>query len=162
MPRTRSTQKLPSRPAERRAMPRTSATATAMPAAADTKLWNASWVICEKYDIVDSPAYDCQFVFVVNDAAVSNAWRSGTAGEVLRVERQHVLQPQHDVGQQHRGEAEQQHRRRVPGPVLVLLRIHAAHPVDHPLDRREPAHRAVVDPHEVDAQRLRDGSSTTE
>ena len=79
VPRTRSTQKLPSRPAERRAMPRTSATATAMPTAADMKLWNASCVICEKYDIVDSPAYDCQFVFVVNDAAVSNAWRSGTA-----------------------------------------------------------------------------------
>ena len=61
-------------------MPRTSATASAMPTAAETKLWNASCVICEKYDIVDSPEYDCQLVFVVNDAAVSNAWRSGTAG----------------------------------------------------------------------------------
>src|SRR6476646_2164468 len=76
----RSTQKLPMRPAERRAMPRTRATATAMPTAADAKLWNASWVICEKYDIVDSPLYDCQFVFVVNDAAASNDWRSVTAG----------------------------------------------------------------------------------
>ena len=54
-------------------MPRTSATATAMPAAAEAKLWNASWVICEKYDIVVSPPYDCQFVLVVNEAAVSNA-----------------------------------------------------------------------------------------
>src|SRR6476659_3039187 len=80
VPRTRSDQKLPSRPAERRAMPRTSATATAMPAAADAKLWNASWLIWEKYDRVDSPAYDCQFVLVVNEAAVSNAWRSTTAG----------------------------------------------------------------------------------
>src|SRR6478736_2270625 len=69
------------RPAERRAMPRTSATATAMPTAADAKLWNASWVICEKYDIVVSPLYDCQFVFVVNDAAVSNDWRAVTAGK---------------------------------------------------------------------------------
>src|SRR5690349_9387820 len=60
-------------------MPRTSATATATPTAAETKLWNASWVIWEKYDIVVSPAYDCQFVFVVNDAAVSNACRSTTA-----------------------------------------------------------------------------------
>ena len=44
-----------------------------MPTAAETKLWKASCVICEKYDIVDSPPYDCQFVLVVNDAAVSNA-----------------------------------------------------------------------------------------
>ncbi len=55
VPRTRSAQKFPSVPAERRAIPRTSATASAIPTAADTKLWNASWVICEKYDIVDSP-----------------------------------------------------------------------------------------------------------
>src|SRR6476659_908721 len=61
-------------------MPRTNATATARPTAADAKLWNASWVICEKYDIVASPLYDCQFVFVVNDAEVSNDWRSVTAG----------------------------------------------------------------------------------
>ncbi len=60
-------------------MPRTSATATAIPTADDTKLWNANCVICEKYDIVDSPPYDCQLVLVVNDAAVSNAWRAGTA-----------------------------------------------------------------------------------
>ena len=73
VPRTRSAQKLPSRPAERRAMPRASATATATPAAAETKLWKASCVIWEKYDIVDSPPYDCQLVLVVNEAAVSNA-----------------------------------------------------------------------------------------
>ena len=80
VPRTRSAQKFPSRPADRRAMPRTSATASAMPTAAEMKLWNASWLIWEKYDIIDSPEYDCQFVFVVNEAAVSNACRSGTAG----------------------------------------------------------------------------------
>ncbi len=67
------------RPAERRAIPRTKATATAMPTAAEAKLWNANCVICEKYDIVVSPEYDCQLVLVVNDAAVSNACRSGTA-----------------------------------------------------------------------------------
>src|SRR5262249_37072754 len=80
VPRVRSTQKLPMRPADFLAMPRTNATATAMPAAAEMKLWNASWVICEKYDIVVSPTYDCQFVLVVNDADVSNDWRSLTAG----------------------------------------------------------------------------------
>ena len=83
-------------------MPRASATASAMPTAADAKLWNASCVICEKYDIVVSPLYDCQLVFVVNDAAVSNACRSGTARDALRVQRQEVLQPQHGVREQHR------------------------------------------------------------
>ena len=62
-------------------MPRARATATATPAAAEMKLWNASWLIWEKYDIVDSPEYDCQSVLVVNDAAVSKAWRSTTAGK---------------------------------------------------------------------------------
>ena len=113
-----------------RAMPRTNATATAMPTAADTKLWNASCVICEKYDIVVSPPYDCQFVFVVNDAAVSNACRSVTAAKSLRVERQHVLQPQHEVGEQHRRDAEEQHAGRVARPVLVLVGVDAAHAVD--------------------------------
>ena len=81
VPRTRSTQKLPILPALLRAMPRTSATAQAMPTAADAKLWNASWVICEKYDIMLSPLYDCQLVLVVNEAEVSKAWRSGTAAK---------------------------------------------------------------------------------
>ena len=52
-----------------------------MPTAADAKLWNASCVICEKYDIIVSPTYDCQLVFVVNDADVSNACRSVTAAK---------------------------------------------------------------------------------
>jgi hypothetical protein len=43
-------------------------------------LWKASWLIWERYDIVVSPEYDCQLVLVVNEAAVSNAWRSVTAG----------------------------------------------------------------------------------
>jgi hypothetical protein len=64
---------LPSLPAEWRVMPRANAMASATPVAADAKLWKVSYVICEKYDIVVSPAYDCQLVFVVNDAAVSNA-----------------------------------------------------------------------------------------
>ena len=71
------------------------------PTAAETKLWNASWVIWEKYDIVDSPAYDCQFVLVVNEAAVSNAWRSTTARKLCGLSGSSVLQPERRVGEQH-------------------------------------------------------------
>ena len=46
--RTRSTQKLPTVPLSCRAMPRTSAAATAIPRAADQKLWLARATICEK------------------------------------------------------------------------------------------------------------------
>ena len=53
--RVRSTQKLPSVFDRRRTRPRTSATATAAPAAADTKLWTARPAIWVRYDIVDSP-----------------------------------------------------------------------------------------------------------
>ncbi|CPU65042.1 Uncharacterised protein [Mycobacteroides abscessus] len=45
-PRTRSTQKLPIVPTRRYAKPRTSATATAMPTAADTKFCTASPASC--------------------------------------------------------------------------------------------------------------------
>jgi hypothetical protein len=38
--------------------------------AADRKFWTASPTICVKWDIVDSPEYPCQLVFVVNDTAV--------------------------------------------------------------------------------------------
>ena len=44
--RTRSTQKLPSRSVRLRVKPRTSATATAIPAAAETKFCTASPAIC--------------------------------------------------------------------------------------------------------------------
>ncbi len=46
--RTRSTQKLPSWSVVLRAKPRTSATATAMPTAADTKFCTASPAICTR------------------------------------------------------------------------------------------------------------------
>src|SRR6185312_10774214 len=78
-PRTRSVQKFPNVHADRRKMPRTSAIASAMPVADEAKLWNVNCVICDRYDIVVSPLYDCQFVLVVNYAAVSNACRSTTA-----------------------------------------------------------------------------------
>ena len=47
-PRTRSTQKLPSVSFSFWAMPRMKAIATAMPTAADTKLWYARPAICVK------------------------------------------------------------------------------------------------------------------
>src|SRR5438132_1661880 len=53
--RVRSAQKFPSVLDRRRTSPRTSATATEAPAAADTKLWTASPAIWVRYDIVDSP-----------------------------------------------------------------------------------------------------------
>ncbi len=48
VPRTRSTQKLPSSPVLRRASPRTKAMATAMPTAAETKFCTANPAICTR------------------------------------------------------------------------------------------------------------------
>ncbi len=64
---------MPMDAAERRPSPRTSAMAIAIPVAAEKKLCDASATICEKYDIVFSPEYDCQFVLVANEIAVLNA-----------------------------------------------------------------------------------------
>ena len=68
-----STQKFPMVSACLRPSPRTKAIAIAMPVAAEKKLCDVRATIWEKYDIVLSPPYDCQFVLVVNDAAVLNA-----------------------------------------------------------------------------------------
>jgi hypothetical protein len=54
--RVRSTQKLPMVAERRRTRPRTKATATAMPTAADTKFCTASPAICVRWLIVISPA----------------------------------------------------------------------------------------------------------
>ena len=53
--RVRSAQKLPIVSLRRRVMPRTSAIATAIPTAAETKFWTASPLICVRWLIVDSP-----------------------------------------------------------------------------------------------------------
>ena len=53
--RVRSTQKLPSVFARRRARPRMNAAITAMPAAADTKFCTARPIIWVRWLIVDSP-----------------------------------------------------------------------------------------------------------
>ncbi|GAA3159240.1 hypothetical protein GCM10020001_099080 [Nonomuraea salmonea] len=73
VPRTRSTQKLPIVADSRRAKPRTRATATAMPAAAETKFCTASAAICVRCPMVDSPAYACQLVLVTKLIAVFQA-----------------------------------------------------------------------------------------
>src|SRR5260221_14347359 len=78
--RTRSTQKLPIVLALSRARARTSAAAIAMPTAADQKLWLASATICEKYDIVFSPAELCQLVLVVKLTEVLKARCGGSGG----------------------------------------------------------------------------------
>jgi len=55
MPRTRSTQKLPTRSVRERMKPRTRAIATAMPTAAEAKFCTASPDIWTRCPIVDSP-----------------------------------------------------------------------------------------------------------
>ncbi len=77
--RVRSTWKWPRVFASARAIPRITATATAIPVAAERKFWRASAAICVRCDIVASPAYACQFVFVTNETAVFQARAGGTA-----------------------------------------------------------------------------------
>ena len=89
--RVRSTQKLPIVFALARAMPRMRAMASAMPTAAETKLWNVRPTICVKCDIVDSPLYACQFVFVVNETAVFQARSGANGSHLVGIERQQVL-----------------------------------------------------------------------
>ena len=144
------------RPADFRAMPRTNATATAMPTAADAKLWKASCVICEKYDITCSPTYDCQFVFVVNDADVSNDCRSVTAAKCCGLSGSTACSRSTRYVSSIDGDAEQQHAAGVPRPVLILVRVDAADAVDRALDRAEPRERAVEHAHEIDPERLCD------
>jgi hypothetical protein len=79
--RTRSTQKLPRLPVETRANPRTSANETAIPTAAETKFCTARPDIWTRWPMVDSPLYDCQFVFVTKLTAVLKAWSGLTAGK---------------------------------------------------------------------------------
>ena len=70
VPRTRSTQKLPSSPLRERTKPRIRATATARPTAAERKFCTASPPVCALKPSVDSPPYDCQLVLVTNETAV--------------------------------------------------------------------------------------------
>ena len=76
--RVRSTQKLPSVRRPLRTMPRMIATATTMPAAAETKFCTVSAIIWVRWLMVDSPAYHCQFVFVMKLTATLNAPNGAT------------------------------------------------------------------------------------
>src|ERR1700751_445322 len=76
--RYRSRQKFPTVPVERREKPRNSATIAAMPTAADTKFCTASPAIWLGYDIVDSPAENCQVVYRRKLAAVLKEMKSET------------------------------------------------------------------------------------
>jgi hypothetical protein len=85
IPRTRSTQKLPIESACRLANPRTSAIATAMPTAAETKFCTARPPVCTRCPIVDSPpAYACQLVLVTKLTAVFQAV-AGATGPLPRL-----------------------------------------------------------------------------
>ena len=56
--------------------------------------------------------------------------------KVLRVpQRNHVLQPLDRIGQQHRGQAEDQHRHAILGPVHLRVRIDARQAIEQPLHR---------------------------
>ena len=100
--------------------------ASAMPAAAETKLWNVSPTICVRCDIVDSPLYACQFVFVVNETAVFQARSGATAPSCVGIERQEVLHALNRVRQQQSDRAEDEHGDRVLHPVVLFLLIDAA------------------------------------
>ena len=71
--RVRSTQKLPRRSVLVRAIPRITATAIAIPTAADTKFCTARPAIWVRWVIVDSPEYACQLVLVTKLTAVFHA-----------------------------------------------------------------------------------------
>ena len=71
--RVQSAQKLPRPSVCRRAKPRNKAKASAMPVAADMKLWITSPSIWLRLESVLSPAYHCQLVLVVKLIAVLNA-----------------------------------------------------------------------------------------
>ena len=83
MARVQSNQKFPMPFAFSRAMPRMIAIAIAMPVAADRKLWRARPAICVKWDIVISPEYACQLVFVVKETAVFHDESGETAPKPL-------------------------------------------------------------------------------
>ena len=75
-----STHALPIVADEWRVKPRTRATSTAMPTAADTKFCTVSASIWVRWLIVLSPPYACQLVFVTKLTAVFQASAGGTPG----------------------------------------------------------------------------------
>ena len=135
--RVRSTQKFPIVFALRRANPRITAAAIAIPAAAERKLCDVSpehlgQVAQRLLARVGLP------VGVGGEARCGVEGESGRyAGEVLRIERQVVLQALEGVQENHRDEAEREHRDRVSGPRHLDAGIYSAEFVDQSFDRRE-------------------------
>ena len=54
------------------------------------------------------------------------------AGQMLRIERKHMLDPLDHVGDQKRDEAEQKHRQRIFGPAHLVRFVDAGQPVNPP------------------------------
>jgi hypothetical protein len=80
--------------------------------------------------------------------------------ESLRVERQEMLEPEHGVGEQHSGQAENDEGPRVVPPILLRFRVDAEEPIEEALDRPDrPVQPGLAfwleDPDEVEAQGLR-------
>ena len=100
------------------------------------------------------------------DGGVERQMRRQRA-EILRIERQKILQPQNRVGEQQAHEAENQHREGVLFPALFLRRIHAENPVGEFFQRAhhrvEPG-AAVGIEHaaEIKAERLGDEDERAE
>ena len=87
--------------------------------------------------------------------------RSGaTAGEVLRIERQAVLEALDDVGEQQRDGAEEQHRDGVLGPAHLLVGVDAGEAIEEALagdeDGIEQGRAALEDARHVAAHGLRE------
>ena len=85
----------------------------------------------------------------------------GKRRQFLRVERQHILQPENPISEQHRDEAENKHRDRVLLPIVLLLGIDAQHFVSETLDRlkdgiEKSLAARVENASQVKAERLRD------
>ena len=83
-----------------RANPRTSATATAMPTAAETKFCTARPAICTRWPMVDSPEYACQLVLVTKLTRGVPGQRRGHRRAKPEVQRQVALHQLEDEQEQ--------------------------------------------------------------
>ena len=149
-PRTRSAQKLPTRPAfSDRARLRANAAATAMPTAAETKFCTVSPDIWKRCPVAASPEYHCQFVFVTNETAVFHAPSLGRAGMPIESGRCCCSRPKPNRTSTPTSEKPSTDVS-VAAPVLVGVGVDAQHAVRRPLDGEVP--RRGVDGSQVAPQ----------
>ena len=92
-------------------------------------------------------------MFVVKLAAVLKARRGDIRSDMLRVERQILLQPEDGVEQNEVDHAQQQQRHDVVLPAHLARRIDAADGVDSVLDGGEEADLALQDAGDIEAER---------